>query len=62
MEESDEPTLVGSANDEEDAAIIWVDKYCRELNHFSTHTSILATSSGDENWEKEFSLLVPHEE
>ena len=62
MEESDEPTLVGSASDKKYAEIIWVDKYGKYLIHISTHTSISATSSGDENWEKEFSLLVPHEE
>ena len=36
--------------------------YCRDLIHSSTHTSISASSSGDENWEKEFSLLVQQEE
>ena len=30
--------------------------------HNSTHTLISATSIKDENWKKEFSLLVPHEE
>ena len=54
--------MVGSAIDEEDAAIRWVDKYCIDMNHISTHTSISTTSSGDENWEKEFSLLVAQEE
>ena len=40
-----------------------MDEYCRELIHTSTpHTSISATSNGEENWENEFSLLVPHEE
>ena len=62
MEESEEPTWGGSDSDEEYAAIIWEDKYCKEIIHSSTHTYISATSSGDENWEKEFSLLVPHEE
>ena len=63
MEELDELNLVGPANDEKDVAICWVDEYCRELVHSSTpRTSILATASGDENWEKEFSLLVPHDE
>ena len=62
MEESDEPTLVGSASDKKYAAIRWVDKYGKYIIHSSTHTSISATSSGDENWEKEFSFLVPHEE
>ena len=63
MEELDELNLVGPANDEKDAAICWVDEYCREPIHSSTpHTSISATSSGDENWEKELSFLVPHEE
>ena len=62
MEETDELTSVGSAIEEEEEAISWVDKYCRDLIHNSTHTSISATSSGDANWEKEFSLLVQHEE
>ena len=39
-----------------------MDKYCRDLIHISTHTSISASSSGDENWENAFSLLVKHEE
>ena len=54
MEESDEY--------EYEASISWVDKYYRDLIHSSTHTSILASSSGDENWENEFSLLVQQEE
>ena len=62
MEESDEPTLVGSASDEEYVAIISVDKYCINLIHSSTHTPISAKSSGEENWENEFSLLAAHEE
>ena len=48
IEELDELTLVGPANDEEDAAISLVDEYCRELIHSSsTHTSISATLGGD---------------
>ena len=43
---------------EDGEAISWVDKYCRDLIHSSTHTSISASSSENENWEKEFSLLV----
>ena len=39
-----------------------MDKYCKEMIHKSTHTPISTTSSGDENWEKDFSLLVPYEE
>ena len=62
MEESDELTLVGSASDEEYTDIILLDKYSIEMIHSSTHTSISSISSGDENWGKEFSLLVPHEE
>ena len=50
MEESNELKLVGSASDGEDAAISWVDEYCRDVIHGSTpHTSISATSGGDEN-------------
>ena len=62
MEETDEITSVGSAIEEQEEAISWVDKYFRYLIHSSTHTSISASSSGDENWEKEFSLLVQQEE
>ena len=65
MEESDELTLVGLPSGEEDATISLVDENCRDMrlvHNSSPHTSILATSGGDENWEKEFSLLVPHEE
>ena len=51
-----------SYEDEDGAAIIWVDNYCRDMIHSSTHTSISASSSGDENWEKDFSLLVQQEE
>ena len=51
-----------SYEDEDGAAIIWVDKYCKDMIHGSNHTSISASSSGDENWEKEFSLLVQQEE
>ena len=43
---------------EDGSAISWVDKYCRDPIHNSTRTSISASSSGDENWENEFSLLV----
>ena len=62
MEELENIHLVGSSSDKEYADISWVDKYCRELVHSSTHTSISATSGRDANWEKEFSLLVQHEE
>ena len=48
--------------DENGEAISWMDKYYRDMIHSSTHTSISASSSGDENWEKEFSLLVQQEE
>ena len=62
MEESDELSLVGSASDEEDATISWLDEYCRNFIHSSTpHTYILTTSCGDQNWENEFPLLVSHE-
>ena len=47
-----------SCEDEFGESISWVDNYCRDLIHSSTHISISASSSGDENWEKEFSLLV----
>ena len=39
-----------------------MDEYCRFMIQISTHTSILASSSENENWEKEFSLLVQLEE
>ena len=48
--------------DEDGAAISWVDKYCRYMIHSSTHTSISVSSSENEIWEKEFSLLVQQEE
>ena len=63
MEESNEITLVVLTSDEEYAAISLLDEYCRELIHSSSpYTSISSKSGGDENWENEFSLLVPHEE
>ena len=38
-------------------------EYFRELVHrYSPHTSISATLGGGENWEREISLLVAHEE
>ena len=52
----------GLDKDEDGEAIIWVDKYCIDMIHSSTHTSILVSSSKDGNWEKEFSLLVQQEE
>ena len=52
----------GSVEDEDWEAIIWVDEYCRVLIQVSTHTFILSSSSENENWEKEFSLLVQQEE
>ena len=51
-----------SDEDEDGAAIIWVDKYCRDMIHISTNTSISASSSENEIWENEFSLLVELEE
>ena len=43
MEELDDLTIVGSTNDEKDAAICWVYEYCREPIHsFTPHTSISA--------------------
>ena len=52
MEETDDLTSFGSAIEEEEVAISWVDKCCRDLIHSSTHTSILASSSENENWDK----------
>ena len=52
----------GSDKDEDWEAIIWVDEYCRVLIQISTHTCISSSSSENENWEKEFSLLVQQEE
>ena len=48
----------GLDEDEDWEAIIWVDEYCRVLIQISTHTFISSSSSENENWEKEFSLLV----
>ena len=43
--------------------IILMDEHCRDLSHNSSpHTSISATSCGDENWVKGFFLLMPQEE
>ena len=54
---------MGESDEGEDGeSISRVDKYCRDIIHSSTHTYISASSSGDENWEKEFSLLVQQEE
>ena len=52
----------GSAEDEDWEAIIWVDEYCRVLIQIYTHTFISSSPSENENWEKEFSLLVQQEE
>ena len=51
-----------SYEDEEREAISWVDKYCKDMIHISTHTSISSSSNENEDWEKEFSLLVQQEE
>ena len=51
-----------SYEDEDGAAISWVNKYCRDMIHSSTHTSISASSRENEIWEKEFSLVVQQEE
>ena len=45
--------LVGDSYEDEDgAAISWVDKYCRDMIHSSTHTSISSSSRENEIWEK----------
>ena len=49
MEETHELTSVGSAIKEEEKIVSWVDKYCKDLIQISTHTSISASSNGDEN-------------
>ena len=54
--------MENSIKDEYGKTIIWVDKYVRDMIHSSNHTSISASSSGDENWENEFSLLMQLEE
>ena len=47
---------------EEFGCIILIDENCRDLAHNSSpHTSISATSCGDENWVKGFFLLMPQE-
>ena len=51
-----------SYEDEDGAAISWVDKYCRDMIHSSTHTPISASLRENEIWEKEFSLVVQQEE
>ena len=56
LEEVHDHTLVESISS-------LMDEYCIELVYrYSSHTSISATSCGDENWVKEFFLLMPHEE
>ena len=49
MEETHELTSVGSAIEEEEEIVSWVDRYCRYIIHSSTHTSISASSSENEN-------------
>ena len=51
-----------SCEDEDGAAISWVDKYCKDMIHSSTHTSISASSRDNVIWEKEFSLVMQQEE
>ena len=48
----------GTDEDEDWEAISLVDDYHRVLKQIYTHTSISASSSENENWEKEFSLVV----
>ena len=51
-----------SYEDEDGAAISWVDKYSRDMIHSSTHTSVSSLSRQNEIWEKEFSLVMQQEE
>ena len=50
-----------SYEDEDGEAIIWVDKYCRDMIHISTHTSISDSLIKNEIWENEFSLSMQQE-
>ena len=51
-----------SYEDEDGAAISWVDKYCRDMIHSYTHTSTSSSSRENEILEKEFSLVMQQEE
>ena len=56
-------TVTEKTNGGSCGSIILMDENCRDLAHNSSpHTSISATSCGDENWVKGFFLLMPQEE
>ena len=60
LEEAHDHTVAYPNNGGSRASIILMDDCCRDLVHnYSPHTSISATSCGDENWVKGFFLLMP---
>ena len=63
MEEAHDHIVIEKTNGGSCGSIIFMDERCRDLAHNSSpHTSISATSCGDENWVKGFFLLMPQEE
>ena len=63
LEEEHDHTITEKTNGGSCGSIILMDDHCRDLAHNSSpHTSISATSGGDENWVKGFFLLMPQEE
>ena len=62
LEEAHDHTVTQKTNGGICGSIILIDEHCRDLAHNSSpHTSISATSCGDENWVKGFFMLVPCE-
>ena len=63
MEEAHDHTATQKTNGGICGSISLIDEHCRDLAHNSSpHTSISATSCGDENWVKGFFLLIPQKE
>ena len=55
LEEAHDHTVTQKTNGGICGSIILIDEHCRDLAHNSSpHTSISATSCGDENWVKGF--------
>ena len=63
LEEAHDHIVTQKTNGGICGSIILIDEHCRYLAHNSSpHTSISATSRGDENWVRGFFLLMPQEE
>ena len=63
LEEAHDHTVNQKINGGICGSIILIDEHFRDLAHNSSpHTSISATSCGEENWVKGFFLLMPQEE